>query len=98
MPSELPPGWTIERVRALSSDDSASLLSTERRILLEERNDGRSAYVPVRAGDVGAVIGFHGLCLVRLQDEWYMGGLRQDGSVVCWASYGTDLQVAFRSL
>nr|WP_246193387.1 IS5 family transposase [Kitasatospora atroaurantiaca] len=41
---------------------------------------------------------FHGLCLVRADDDWYMGQLDSDGSVICWASYGPDLGEAIQGL
>jgi len=46
------------------------------------------------------VLAFHDLCLVQAGDDgqWYMGLLRDDGSVACWASYGPDLAEAIRGL
>ena len=39
-------------------------------------------------------------CLVQNRDDghWYMGQLESDGSIVCWASNGTDLGDAIRAL
>ncbi|MFI0355974.1 hypothetical protein [Actinomadura sp. 9N407] len=98
MTSPLPVDWTIERVRAVSGDDSATALPTERLVLVEERIGGQPAYEPVRPELVETILQFHGLCLVGIEGEWYMGDLQPDGSIACWGSYGTDLQAAIRSL
>ncbi|GAA4683482.1 hypothetical protein [Streptomyces youssoufiensis] len=93
MNSGLPTGWTIERVRALSGDPSAVPLSCDRLVVVAvaDQND----YEPLRP-DV--IFAFHDLCLVRDDDEWFMGQLDSDGSVICWASYGSDLAEAIRGL
>ncbi|MFB7336462.1 hypothetical protein ACFC00_33335 [Streptomyces adustus] len=46
------------------------------------------------------VLGFDSLCLVMPVDDhgWYMGSLYEDGSVVCWTSYGANLYEALRGL
>ncbi|KJY30785.1 hypothetical protein [Streptomyces katrae] len=93
MNSELPTGWTIERVRALSGDPSAISLSFDRLVVLEVA--GQGDYEPLRP-DV--ILAFHDLCLVRDDGEWFMGQLDDDGSVICWASYGSDLDKAIRGL
>lgn len=93
MNSGLPAGWTIERVRALSGDPSAVPLSVDRLVVVEVA--GRSDYEPLRP-DV--ILAFHELCLVSNDGEWFMGQLEDDGSVICWASYGSDPAEAMRSL
>ncbi|MFD3651775.1 hypothetical protein ACFWVT_35580 [Streptomyces cyaneofuscatus] len=93
MNSELPAGWTIERVRALSGDPSAALLSFDRLVVVEVA--GQGDYEPLQP-DV--ILAFHELCLVSNDGEWFMGQLDADGSVICWASYGSDLAEAIRSL
>ncbi|MGW3321462.1 hypothetical protein [Streptomyces virginiae] len=93
MNSGLPAGWTIERVRALSGDRSAALLSCDRFVVVEPA--GQADYEPLRP-DV--MLAFHDLCLVRDEGEWFMGQLDADGSVICWASYGSDLAEAIRGL
>ncbi|MFE9107578.1 hypothetical protein [Actinomadura geliboluensis] len=98
MTSSLPAGWTIERVRTVSGDDSAAVSPTKRPVLVEEWTDHQSAHEPVPADRVGTIIQFDGLCLVSIEGEWYMGALQPNGSVACWASYGADLQEALRSL
>ncbi|MFE1787916.1 hypothetical protein ACFW7J_05835 [Streptomyces sp. NPDC059525] len=93
MNSELPAGWTIERVRALSGDPSAISLSFDRLVVLEVA--GQGDYEPLRPD---AILAFHDLCLVRDDGEWFMGQLDDDGSVICWASYGSDLAEAILGL
>ncbi|MFH7599284.1 hypothetical protein WDV06_29925 [Streptomyces racemochromogenes] len=93
MDSGLPAGWTIERVRALSGDSSAAPLSLDRLVVVEVA--GQGDYEPLRP-DV--ILAFHELCLVKDDGEWFMGQLDDDGSVICWASYGSDLAEAIRSL
>ncbi|PKT71934.1 hypothetical protein CW362_16765 [Streptomyces populi] len=45
------------------------------------------------------VLGFHDLCLVKPvhDDDWYMGSLYDDGSVICWAACN-NLYEALRGL
>ncbi|MFE2142473.1 hypothetical protein ACFXA3_12110 [Streptomyces sp. NPDC059456] len=93
MNSGLPAGWTIEHVRALSGDESAAPLSCDRFVVVEVA--GQGDYETLRP-DV--VLAFHELCLVRDDGEWFMGELDDDGSVICWGSYGSDLAGAIRSL
>ncbi|WP_225827849.1 hypothetical protein [Streptomyces naphthomycinicus] len=93
MNSGLPTGWTIERVRALSGDPGAAPLSSDRLVVLEVA--GQDDYEPLRPY---VILAFHELCLVREDDEWFMGQLDDDGSVICWASYGSDLAEAIHGL
>ncbi|WP_053644855.1 hypothetical protein [Streptomyces sp. XY431] len=91
----LPDGWTIEQVRSASGDAEADLLSLERLVVVERHGcadyDVLQPYV---------VIAFHSydMCLARVGEDWFMGQLDPDGSVVCWASYGPDLAEAIRGL
>lgn len=89
----LPDGWTIERVRSASGDPEAALLPLERIVVAEEH--GRADYALLRPE---VILSFHDLCLVRADDDWYMGQLDSDGSVICWASYGSDLGEAIQGL
>lgn len=93
MTSYLPAGWTIERIRTLSRDPSATPLSLGRLVVVEEPS--QSAYTTLQPE---VILGFHDLCLVLADGEWFMGQLDADGSVACWASYGPDLAEAIRSL
>ncbi|WP_051837253.1 hypothetical protein [Streptomyces sp. NRRL F-2580] len=93
MTTHLPTGWTIEQIRALSQDRRATALSRDRLVVVEE--PGRSEYATLQPE---VILGFHDLCLVLDDGEWFMGQLDTDGSVVCWASYGPDLAGAILSL
>ncbi|MGW2820900.1 hypothetical protein ACWC24_07815 [Streptomyces sp. NPDC001443] len=92
--ARLPQGWTLQRIRDVSGDREAVALDPDR---------------PVKWVGVGQehemprpeiVLGFHSLCLVMPVDDdgWYMGSLHEDGSVVCWTSYGANLYEALRGL
>jgi len=89
----LPDGWTIERVRSASGDPEAGLLSLERLVVVEEY--GCADYTPLQP-DV--IISFHDLCLVGVDDDWFMGQLDADGSIICCASYGPELGEAIQGL
>ncbi|NXY99439.1 hypothetical protein HYE82_34730 [Streptomyces sp. BR123] len=93
MNSFLPAGWTIERVRTLSGDAGAALLTLDRLVVAEDA--GQGDYTTLRPD---TILGFHDLCLVQDDGEWFMGRLDNDGSVICWASYGSDLHEAIRGL
>ncbi|MCP2314123.1 hypothetical protein [Kitasatospora paracochleata] len=93
MNADLPDGWTIERVRRASGDAEADLLSPERLVVAERYG---SADYDVLQPDI--ILSFHDLCLARAGDEWFMGQIDADGSVICWASYGPDLAEAIRGL
>lgn len=45
------------------------------------------------------VLGFHSLAIVKAigDDDWYMGSLNDDGSIVCWSAC-TELAEALRGL
>ncbi|MFE2168446.1 hypothetical protein ACFXB3_25825 [Streptomyces sp. NPDC059447] len=89
----LPADWTIERVRTLSGDASATLLSLDRFVVVEDWEQGDYSVLRPRV-----ILSFHGLCLVQDDDEWFMGELDDDGSIACWSSYGSDLAQAIRGL
>ncbi|MFJ6252818.1 MULTISPECIES: hypothetical protein [unclassified Streptomyces] len=93
MNADLPDGWTIERVRSASGDAEADLLSPERLVVVEQFD---SVDYDVLQPDL--ILSFHDLCLARADDEWFMGQLDADGSLICWASYGSDLAEAIRGL
>ncbi|MFI0262954.1 hypothetical protein ACH4OW_28420 [Streptomyces sp. NPDC017056] len=181
MTSHLPSGWTIEQIRTLSQDRSATPLSLDRLVVVEEpgqgtgtrlgepnqgtgtrlgepdqgtgtplrepgqgtgtrlrepgqgtgtrlrepgrgtgtrlrepgqgtgtplREPGQGTSTPLREPGQGTgtrlrpevILGFHDLCLVLHDGEWFMGQLCTDGSITCWASYGPDLAGAIRGL
>jgi hypothetical protein len=69
------------------------VLSPERLVVLE--GHGSTDYIALQPE---IIISFHELCLASADGEWFMGSLDADGSVVCWASYGSDLEEAIRGL
>ncbi|MGW1167217.1 hypothetical protein [Streptomyces sp. NPDC002550] len=89
----LPDGWTVDRLRAHSGDARAVALSPDRHVHAEDGSGG--PHQPLRPS---YVLAFGELCLVDHDGEWYMGTLHDDGSVGCWASYGSDLAEAIRNL
>lgn len=95
MTATLPAGGTVERVRAVSGDEAATMLSLERLVVTEL--PGQVDYAPLRPV---IILGFHDLCLLRAEDDddWYMGQVDAEGSVICWASYGSDLGEAIQGL
>ena len=50
--------------------------------------------------DVDVVIDCGGYWLVRETDsgEWFMGRSEAESTIVCWASYGTDLETEILAL
>ena len=93
MNAGLPEGWTIDRVRRVSGDSEAAVLSVERSVVVSAGDN--ASYTPLQPD---TIISFHGLCLARADDEWFMRDLEANGSVTCWACYGSDLERAIQSL
>nr|WP_206328150.1 hypothetical protein [Streptomyces sp. S3(2020)] len=81
-------------VRAVSGDRTATPISPDRPVSIADGTLGgdRTVLRP------DLVLAFGMLCLVREADEWYMGSLNDDGSVICWAGYGHNLVEALRGL
>ncbi|MER6915043.1 hypothetical protein ABT354_25490 [Streptomyces sp. NPDC000594] len=88
-----PDGWTLQRIRDVSGDIRAEVLSPDRRVVHCDAAD--DVLHPT------LVLGFGELCIVRVPDGddwyWYMGSLNDDGGVVCWSVYD-DLYEALRGL
>ncbi|MGW3516269.1 hypothetical protein [Streptomyces hydrogenans] len=91
----LPDGWTIERVRRAADDPEATLLTLDRQVVVEDRD--RRDHVSLRPDTILGFPAFD-LSLVRVGDDWYMGQLETDGSVLCRAIYGTDLGAVIRGM
>jgi hypothetical protein len=89
----LPDGWTLDQVRRLSGDVEATVLSLDRRVVLEAHATEDHVLLQPEI-----IISFHELCLVSADGEWFMGNLAADGSVACWGSYGSDLGQAIQAL
>ena len=91
MTTDLGEGWTIERVRTHSGDASAEELSLDRRAYLDNGND-LVPLIPRAIVQVGGVI------LVRHHDAWYMAELADEGTIMCWSAYASDLGEAINAL
>ncbi|MFK8847972.1 hypothetical protein [Streptomyces sp. Ac-502] len=92
--TQLPTGWSLQRIRDVSGDQEAVVLDRNRAV----KWVGRFG-TPDEVLHPEIVLGFHSLCLVKpvRDDDWYMGSLHDDGSIDCWAAYD-DLYVALRGL
>ncbi|MCF4139466.1 hypothetical protein L1856_25895 [Streptomyces sp. Tue 6430] len=88
---QLPAGWPLEEIRKVSGDQEATPLDTDRVVTGWPAQDERL--------HAEYVLGFHDLCLVKPvnDDDWYMGSLNDDGSVICWSVY-SNLYEALRGL
>ncbi|GES28964.1 hypothetical protein K7396_06745 [Streptomyces angustmyceticus] len=77
----------------MSGDEEALALSPDRRVTWSAFSG------PDEEVDPEIVLAFHDLCLVKPvdDDQWYMGDLKQDGSVLCWSAYD-GLYEALRGL
>jgi hypothetical protein len=89
----LPAGWTIARVRAVSGALDAVVLTDDRAVTWV---CGPGEDEPPRPE---LVIGCGCLAVVKAlgDDDWYMGSIAEDGSVVCWSVHATPHQ-ALRAL
>ena len=84
----LPEGWTIERVAEAANDPDARLLDLERQVWL------RGSGEPVEL-EPAVIVELSDVCLVQVEDGiWYAGRLDEDGSILCWESYGDDIEAA----
>lgn len=84
----LPDGWTIERVAEAANDPEARLLDLERSVWLRGTDEPAEL-------EPAVIIRLTDVCLVQVEDgAWYAGQLDEDGSILCWESYGDDLEAA----
>lgn len=89
----LPHGWTLERIRHVSGDETAVALPADQPATVWRPGSGYNPILP------DLVLGFGALCLAHVADDgWYMGSIIADGSLSCWAYYGDDLYEALRGL
>ncbi|MEV8031299.1 hypothetical protein ACFYW8_12245 [Streptomyces sp. NPDC002742] len=81
--AQLPPGWSLQQIRDVSGDREAVVLDPNRAVKWVGRPGG-----PDEVLYPEIVLGFHDLCLVKPvhDDDWYMGSLYDDGSIICWAA------------
>ncbi|MFI0976270.1 hypothetical protein ACH4SP_04470 [Streptomyces sp. NPDC021093] len=86
-----PAGWTLQQIRDVSGDTRAEVLSPDRSVV--------HCDAPDEVLHPTLVLGFGELCIVKVShdDDWYMGSLNDDGSVLCWGVYD-DLHEALRGL
>lgn len=92
----LPTGWTLSDVRHRSRDNSALLLDPSVPVFLAPFGPDQS--VPLT---VDLILEFSDLYLARCVDdgEWYMGQrAAPEGPILCWSSYGADLETAIDNL
>ncbi len=89
----LPQGWDLDRVRAESGNPGAEVLDPEGRLVVLDT--GAADYEPIMPR---TIIRFSGVCLVLDDTDWHMGSLEEDGSIICWGSYGADLGAAIAAL
>lgn len=97
MTSPLPSGWTVERLRTVSGDDTAIPLEPTMTVTAEPFGQLAGAGTLTLQPEI--VIACHQLCVVRCidDDDWYMGTIYDDGSIHCWGIY-PDLEEALRGL
>lgn len=93
----MPSGWTVERLRTVSGDDTAIPLEPTMPVTAELPGQPAGANTFTLQPEI--VIACHELCVVKCvdDDDWYMGTIYDDGSIVCWAAYA-DLEQALRGL
>ena len=92
----MPIGWTVERLRTVSGDDTAVPLQPTMAVTADLAGRAGGATLTLRPE---IVIACHELCVVKCLDDdnWYMGTIHDDGSILCWATY-PDLEQALRGL
>ena len=98
----LPDGWTIERVAEAANDPDAHLLDLERSVWYRATGAGTGEpSEPVEPVELepAVIVGLTDVCLVQVEDgTWYAGRLDADGSILCWESYGDDLEAAIEAV
>ena len=99
MNASLPEGWTLARVREVSQSATAELLPTTVPVVLNSHPHGNDVEAEPERLTPEVILSFGGLVLVKPIDEpdWYMGQVHST-EIVCWASYGPDLEEAIRAL
>ncbi len=90
----LPVGWTLEWVREVGQLRDAPYLLDPGTAVTLDTPAGRQAIEPALLIECGGLI----LVLDAVENEWLMGQRADDGSVMCWSSYGADLEFALKSL
>ena len=90
--SELPAGWSIERIVDAGIDWAALVpISTD---VFEESVDD---YLVLHPSVIVNCAGLH-LVLDTTDQHWHMGQMDDQGTIICWGSYGPDLGEAIEAL
>jgi hypothetical protein len=93
----LPNGWTIDRIRTLLPN--ARLLPLDTYVVVLAGDDYDEIKPIVIVGEGGDREGETVLLVEEGCSDWLMGIFdKSDGSIVCWGSYGDDLEAAIRSM
>jgi len=90
----LPVGWTLERVREVGQLRDAPYLLDRGTPVALDTPAGLEVIDPSVLIECGGLV----LVLDSVESEWLMGQRADDGSVLCWSSYGADLEFALKSL
>jgi hypothetical protein len=95
----LPEGWTLDRVRDVAQSPGAELWPATVPVVVETYPPGNNVDAEREAIVPDVIIRFEDLALVRPvgEDDWYMGQFDGD-QLVCWGSYGPDLERAILAL
>ena len=88
----LPAGWSLERIKDMGI--AAPELVTRPVTVMEYGVDD------VFELSARVILDLGGLCLVLcdIEEDWHMGQWDDATTIVCWASYGTDLEYAINAL
>ncbi len=89
----LPEGWTLERIKDMGI--AAPAIVTRPVNVLEDLADGLVELDPMVILDLG---GGYCLALIDDSDGWHMGQWTAADTIVCWGSYGPDLEYAINAL
>jgi hypothetical protein len=98
MGAMLPEGWTLSRIQTVAGCPTAEFMPTSVVVFVEAHPVGETVSGQERLR-LELIIRLDDYALVKPVDDpdWYIGFYR-DGAVVCWASYGPDLDVAIQAL
>ena len=93
----LPEGWTLERLRQVAQATEAEVIPPDRAVLLEVRTGDQTDYESVSPSVIVHVGGLYLVLPNDEEDDWLMGQADDDGTIICWAYYGS-LEEALQAL
>ena len=100
--TELPAGWTIERVREVAQGHAEltpvdTVATVDHFTRSDDGTRHRDGTTPL---NVTCIVNLSGLYLVNHADdgEWHMGQIADHNVIRCWASYGNDFEQAIKGL